>query len=110
MLSIAMLVASLTACGGDDDDVAPLVADFEFSIDLDTTQPTFCPSVGVQFEDTSTGEPTTWEWTFPDGSTSTEQDPSYGQGVEEPGEVTLTIGRGSETDSVTKTVQNDIVC
>lgn len=91
-------------------DPTGLVADFEFSVKLDTTRPTFCPSVAVDFTDTSTGGPTTWHWTFPDGSASDEQHPTYEHGVHTPEEVTLTVGRGSETDSVTKTVRNDIVC
>jgi PKD repeat protein len=31
----------------------------------------------VQFTDASTGSPTTWNWTFGDGNTSTLEDPSY---------------------------------
>ena len=121
-----LLVVVLASCGGgtnnyttersagssdpQESDPSRLVADFEFTVDLDTTRPTFCPSVAVHFTDTSTGDPTTWHWTFPDGSTSEERHPTYEHGVDAPEEVTLTIGRGSETDSVTKAVQNEVVC
>ena len=91
-------------------DPTGLVAGFGFSVELDTTLPTFCPSLAVHSTDTSTGDPTTWRWTVPDGSTSTEQHPTYEHRVDAPDEVTLIVDRGSETDSVTKAVQNDIVC
>ncbi len=40
--------------------------------------PTFgYTSLRVQFNDTSTGTPTAWEWAFGDGGTSNEQEPSH---------------------------------
>jgi YVTN family beta-propeller protein len=33
--------------------------------------------LSVQFNDTSTGSPTSWSWDFGDGNTSTEKDPTY---------------------------------
>lgn len=47
-----------------------------------TAQFTATPTAGlapltVQFTDTSTGSPTSWLWTFGDGSTSTDQNPEH---------------------------------
>jgi|GEM_PF-647415 len=35
------------------------------------------PSLAVQFTDTSSGNPTNWSWTFGDGATSTDQNPTH---------------------------------
>jgi PKD repeat protein len=58
--------------------------------------------LGVQFTDTSTGAPTTWAWTFGDGTSSTVKNPSH---TYNPGDytVSLTVANIAGTDSVTKT-------
>lgn len=50
----------------------PLTADFSFEYDT-------CVAAAVQFTDLSTTEATidTWNWTFGDGQTGTEQDPAH---------------------------------
>ena len=57
----------------------------------------------VHFTDESKGEPTEWEWTFGDGTTSTEQNPTW-----EPGAVTsealLRVSRGIAEDSITQRI------
>lgn len=69
------------------------------------------PAVGqaVNFQDVSTGFPTTWQWTFTGGSpsSSTVQNPG-GITYSAPGDydVSLTIGNGTSTD--TKTVSGFI--
>jgi serine protease AprX len=73
----------------------PPVADF-------TGSPTsgFAP-LTVQFDDLSQNGPTSWSWTFGDGGTSTEQDPSYTYVA--PGTYTVTLvatnDHGSDTDT-----------
>ncbi len=84
----------------------PLVASFDMDVDYDTTRPTSCPIDSVTFTDTSEGDPTAWEWKFPDDTTSTEQSPVFTR--TDTGfdgyEVTLTITRGDETDSATEAI------
>ena len=79
---------------------APLVADFE----ADNTD--IIAGESVNFTDLSTGDPTSWEWTFSGGTpaSSTNQNPSnivYNTaGVYD---VVLTIHKGSDSDVETKT-------
>nr|MBA3400065.1 PKD domain-containing protein [Acidimicrobiia bacterium] len=42
------------------------------------------------------GTPTSWEWQFPDGTTSNEQHPQLPVGAS--GLVTLTVSNGTSTD------------
>jgi len=57
--------------------------------------------LAVQFTDQSTGDPTTWSWTFGDGGTSTAQSPSHT--YVSPGtytvSLTVTNANGSDTDT-----------
>lgn len=57
----------------------------------------------VQFADASTGEPTTWLWSFGDGATSTEQNPSHGYAAAGSYDVTLTVTNDEGSSSVTET-------
>ena len=58
----------------------------------------------VQFSDTSTGTPTSWQWTFGDGATSTQQSPVHAYMATGPYAVTLVVGNGSTSDSTNQTV------
>ncbi|MDR9817470.1 MAG: PKD domain-containing protein [Candidatus Methanoculleus thermohydrogenotrophicum] len=51
------------------------------------------PPLTVQFTDTSSGSPDTWEWDFGDGATSTEQNPvhTYTEPQTYPGKYTVTL-------------------
>ena len=51
----------------------------------------------VQFTDTSTGSPASWDWDFGDGSTSTEQNPSHIYTVAGVYTVTLSVNGGAST-------------
>lgn len=74
-----------------------LVADFRFS-----PRQGNAPLV-VQFEDTSTGSPSAWEWDFGDGGTSSEQNPEhvYIDPQPEGYSVTLRISGAQGSDSKT---------
>jgi PKD repeat protein len=77
----------------------PLAAEF-------TGTPTIvCTGGTVTFTDQSTGNPTTWSWTFPGGtpSTSTAQNPVITYSTPGVYNVTLTVGDGTTNNSQTKT-------
>jgi PKD repeat protein len=58
----------------------------------------------VQFTDTSTGSPVAWAWTFGDGGTSTEQNPSHTYNAEGSYTVSLTVTNASNNqNTVTRT-------
>jgi len=66
------------------------------------------PTVGanplnVSFTDLSTGVPTSWTWTFGDGNTSTEQNPSHIYSKEGQYTVKLTAKNAVGSNSTTKT-------
>jgi len=63
-----------------------------FSIDRSTG----CAPLTVAFSDASIGVPTSWLWTFGDGSTSTEQHPQHTYAEIGNYTVTLTINGGTE--------------
>ena len=80
-----------------------LKADFMSRFEQPTTGITSCPVIAIHFQDRTTGRPTAWEWTFGDGSTSSEQNPTWETNAVA-AEVTLTASRGDVEDSVTKVV------
>ena len=61
--------------------------------------------LSVQFNDTSTGSPTSWSWEFGDGNTSTEKDPTYT--FLKPGSytVTLTASNAEGVDSFSQEIK-----
>ena len=56
----------------------------------------------VQFNDRSTGSPTSWSWDFGDGSTSSDQSPSHIYTASGQYNVALTISDGTNSDTTTK--------
>ncbi len=58
----------------------------------------------VSFSDTSTGGPTSWEWDFGDGVTSTLQNPGHTYAAAGAHSVTLTAKSGSNSSSISKTL------
>lgn len=114
LAAVAVLVV-LASCSSTDDDAetvgsrstdagGELVAAFSYDVDQEVTGGTSCPAVGVTFTDESEGDPTGWRWEFGDGSTSTEQDPDRSIGPENGEEVSLTVTRGDESDTVTEEI------
>lgn len=72
--------------------------DADFSADPDSG----CQPLNVQFTDLSTNIPTSWEWSFGDGATTTAQNPSHeynGYGLFT---VTLTVSNPAGSDTETK--------
>jgi hypothetical protein len=86
---------SNTTCQGDTG--AP-VADFIFNI----------PGTGsrtVFFEDRTTGgEPTSWQWTFGDGTSNSLQNPQHTYAADGTYTVTLTVSNSAGTNSISKSV------
>ncbi len=62
------------------------------------------PGEIVQFTDQSTGAPSSWSWSFGDGTTSTQQNPSKQFAANGTYNVTLTVVRGSESSSTTQSI------
>lgn len=59
--------------------------------------------LAVQFRDTSTGSPTSWHWSFGDGSTSTAQHPAHRYRDEGSYTVSLTVRNSAGSDTVVRT-------
>jgi len=57
----------------------------------------------VAFNDTSTGSPIKWKWTFGDGTTSTQQNPTHKYSKVGRYTVTLTATNNNSSNTVTKT-------
>ncbi len=64
------------------------------------------PLVGqaVAFTDTSTGEPSAWQWDFGDGASSTEQNPTHVFTEAGTFAISLTVSDGESTDTVSRDV------
>ena len=57
----------------------------------------------MNFSDLSTGAPTSWSWTFGDGGTSTQQNPSHTYTAAGTYDVSLTVSNTEGNDSLTQT-------
>ncbi len=71
----------------------------DFSADVTS----ICAGEQVTFTDLSEGTPTSWDWAFEGGSTSTDQNPVVTYNTPGTYDVTLTIGDGSNTETITFT-------
>jgi len=58
----------------------------------------------VQFTDTSTGAPTSWQWDFGDGATATSRDPRHTYSAAGSRTVTLTVANGTGSDTASRTL------
>ena len=69
-------------------------------------QPQLYPGVGqiVQFVDTSTGDPDSWQWDFGDGTTSRSKNPTHADRTRGFFTVALTVGSGAVYRSAKHTV------
>ena len=77
--------------------VEPVVAQFS------TDKTSGCDNLTVQFNDQSSGEPTSWLWNFGDGNSSTEQNPTHTYNAPGTFTVSLTVTKDGETDIYSKT-------
>lgn len=62
------------------------------------------PSSATQFQDTSTGDPSSWLWDFGDGATSTEQNPLHAYSTPGTYQVKLTVDKEGVTANHTNPV------
>lgn len=79
------------------------------SIGMPVAAFTYLPSLpkagrAIQFTDTSTGSPTSWSWDFGDRSTAASQNPSKIYASPGSYTVTLTVQKGSGSNSVSRVV------
>lgn len=72
------------------------------SFDLNPDSPIAGQS--VQFTDTSTGSPSSWQWAFGDGNSSTVQNPVHTYASAGAYAVTLSVSAGTSSDSASQTV------
>ncbi len=85
--------------------IFPIVQSGDFLIaDFMAATTNIAPGESVQFTDQSTGDPDSWEWTFEGGdpATSTLQNPMVTYNDEGVFEVSLTVTKGGETNTLTK--------
>ena len=75
----------------------PLVAGFSANVTFGA------PPLTVQFQDTSTGDPTSWNWSFGDGNYSTAQNPVYSYAILGTYTVNLTASNALGNDTLVKT-------
>jgi PKD repeat protein len=91
-----------TSCNKEDDDVVVVPA----TITADFTANEFVLEEGgsIDFTDLSTGDPTSWTWTFEGGepASSTEQNPAVSYTVAGTYEVSLTVANADAEDTETK--------
>ncbi|UBM62490.1 PKD domain-containing protein [Candidatus Sulfidibacterium hydrothermale] len=78
------------------EEITTLSADFSSDVTSGTAP------LQVQFTDKSTGNPTSWNWNFGDGSTSAEQNPSHIYNAAGDYTVTLTVSDGTNNNTETK--------
>ena len=66
--------------------------------------------LNVQFTDTSTGDPTSWNWSFGDGEYSDEQNPSHAFIIADSYDVSLTVENENGTSTETKQNYISVTC
>lgn len=113
---VACSVLPFVGCAGNSDggsEPTPpkpkLVARFSYEVETEATSGTSCPATAIRLRETSSGDPVRWTWKFSDGTTSQEQNPVRTPALRIGDKVTLTVYRGSLSDSATETV-NYPVC
>ena len=85
-------------------DRSALHAEFSAQFDHAATSGRSCPVTAVHFTDESAGDPVGWEWTFGDGTTSTEQNPTWKPEANTAMVVTLMVSHGDTKDSITERI------
>ncbi len=78
--------------------------------DFSATPTSGCAPLSVQFTDQSSGSPTSWLWSFGDGTTSSEQNPSHDYAECGLYAVTLTVQNAYGSDTETRTDYIVVTC
>ncbi|MEM6342446.1 MAG: PKD domain-containing protein [Bacteroidota bacterium] len=95
-------VEDSTGCIATDDIVIAAQPDFTASIMIDDSVDLY---ESTQFFDQSSGNPTSWTWTFGDGNSSTQQNPTYTYQALGTFEVCMTATDGICTNSVCDSIK-----
>ena len=97
---LVMLAALLIAACNTDDDGVGIVVTADFTANQSSVE----AGSSIDFTDLSTGEPTSWNWTFEGGepATSTEQNPTVNYANPGTYEVSLTAANGGVEDTEKK--------
>lgn len=106
LIFIAFFLSMLNACSDDDSTPEAVLAAFSSSNTVASN------GESIQFNDESTGNPTTWEWTFEGGtpSISNEQNPEIIYNKPGVYSVSLTVSNGSTTDAIVKERLIHVTC
>ncbi len=72
------------------------------AVNFTAAQTSGCAPVVISFQDASTGSPTSWQWDFGNGSTSTLQNPSTTYFTPGTYSITLTATNGSGSNTLTR--------
>ncbi len=80
------------------------VAAAQLTADFTIDKPSGCSPLAVQFTDASTGGPTSWQWNLGNGNTPTISNPATIYITPGTYNVTLTITKGVQTSTKTKTI------
>lgn len=100
LISLVLSLSLLSTSCDQDDDITPV------SITADFSANRFIAEIGdtINFNDLSTGNPTSWSWTFEGGepASSMEQNPSVIYSVAGTYQVSLTVSKGDAEDTETK--------
>ncbi|MFA5377837.1 MAG: PKD domain-containing protein [Dehalococcoidia bacterium] len=88
--------------GDDPDDTTAPIAEFSANVTSGVAP------LKVNFTDASSYSPTSWHWTFGDGSTSTSQSPSHTYSTAGQMTVVLTVANAVGSDSETKTAYIEV--
>ncbi|HEY6213873.1 MAG TPA: PKD domain-containing protein, partial [Vicinamibacterales bacterium] len=78
--------------------IPPVTASFDFTPNAPTTADT------LQFNDRSSGTPTSWTWSFGDGSVSYQQNPQHRYGAAGTYMVTVTVANSVSSSQATRSI------
>ena len=104
-VTLFCVVFLFVSCGGSGQQIQPSTPSASV-LSASFTHSPAAPLMGqpVQFTNTSTGNPTSWEFAFGDGATSTTRNPSHTYAGIGSHTVTLTIRSGSTSISTDRTI------
>ena len=101
-VSLTVATSSMSQTASSQIVITPATTTLQASFSFSPSSP--APGQTVSFGDTSTGVPTSWQWNFGDGGTSTVQNPSHSYPTEGSYTVTLIAGNSSGSDTASRAV------